>query len=79
MDTTGKVIRRIEFNWFYTTSNGEAVLNYDIETNAEEIEEGVDGWFWIKLKNGEIHKVNNINTIYYDTPKDKDERLPELD
>jgi len=66
-------IRRIEFNWHFTTSEGERVLNYDLESNAEEIREGVDGWFWIKTKDGEIHKVTNVNSVMYERPEVKDE------
>ena len=66
-------IRRLEFNWHFTTSEGERVLNYDLESNAEEIREGVDGWFWIKTKDGEIHKVTNVNSVMYERPEVKDE------
>jgi len=69
-------IRRIEFNWHYTTSEGERIMNYDLETNADEIKEGKDGFYWIKTKEGEIHKITNINAVYYEN---KDERLPELE
>jgi hypothetical protein len=68
-------IRRLEFNWHFTTSEGERVLNYDLESNAEEIREGVDGWFWIKTKEAlcEIHKVTNVNSVMYERPEVKDE------
>lgn len=69
MDIKGKIIRRIEFNWFFTTQNGEAVLSYDIATNAVKIEEGKDGFFWAELKDGEIHKFNNVNTVIYSNPE----------
>lgn len=62
-------IKRVEFNWHYTTSEGERVLNYDLETNAEQIEEGDDGWYWIKTKDGEVHKITNVNTVIYSPPE----------
>ena len=69
MDISKKIIRRAEYNWFFTTQNGEAVLSYDIATNAVKIEEGKDGFFWVELKDGEIHKFNNVNTVYYSNPE----------
>jgi len=73
MDITGLKIKRIEFNW-WASADGERVMHYDIETNADEIEEGKDGWFYIKTKEGEIHKITNINTIMYERPETPEEQ-----
>ncbi len=73
MDISNRIIKRLEFNWHFTHSEGERVLSYDLESNAEVIEEGSDGWFWVKTKDNEIHKITNINSIFYDTPKDENE------
>lgn len=69
-------IKRLEFNWF-ATPEGERVMHYDLKTNADEIKEGKDGWFWVKTKDGEVHKVTNVNTVIYankedDTPEEQD-------
>ena len=74
MDISEKIIRRVEFNWSFTTANGEAVLSYDIGSNAVKIEEGKDGFFWVELTDGEIHKFNNINTVFYANPETPEEQ-----